>query len=189
MPSKAEEQKERRHLAGSTSTLTYHRLAQIDLGLENQGRFAAADRRSNAPPSVVGSTPVPVYPRAAGPWTGGDPAGLEEPLGYDINALEPCGTAQEIETSIANAELATPSALLEVPSSASNVETGVAIPQIRAEIAALPLDETTLSGAATGGEPETGLSESASRSSLPCDLRGSPPTTPSTPVIKRRHGL
>jgi hypothetical protein len=46
---------------------------------------------------VVGQTPTPNYPAAAA-WTQQD-QGVEPPLGYAIDALEPVGTAQEIQAS------------------------------------------------------------------------------------------
>lgn len=121
MTSNADEQKERRALAGSTNvTTTYHQRAQVELGLDDAaGRFGK-------PSVVTGSEPAVRYPRlpASSPWAS-DPVPNEEPLGVDVNALEPVGTAAEIEASLA----ASPEAPTEVPSSAVVEPDGAAIPQ------------------------------------------------------------
>jgi hypothetical protein len=58
---------------------------------EEGGRFAK-------PVNVIGETPVPQYP--AGPNWAHDPSGVEPVLDYSIDALEPVGTAQEIQKSL-----------------------------------------------------------------------------------------
>jgi hypothetical protein len=118
--SKADEQRERRALAGSTNTTTYHQRAQVELGLDDAaGRFGK-------PSVLTGSEPTVRYPRppASSPWAS-DPVPPEEPLGLDVNALEAVGTAAEIEASLA---------ALEAPMadhSAAVVKTSAAIPTRR----------------------------------------------------------
>jgi hypothetical protein len=73
-----------------------------DLGLENTGRFAK-------PFAVTGSTPAPQYP--SGPNWANDPTGVEPPLGFDVNAIEPVGEHHEIQSSLAEAVKSAPSAL------------------------------------------------------------------------------
>jgi hypothetical protein len=51
------------------------------------------------PSMVVGTTPTPQYPGAAPAWAH-DPSGVEPPLNYQIDALEPVGTFQEIQKSL-----------------------------------------------------------------------------------------
>jgi hypothetical protein len=134
-PSHHREQQERRALAGSTTTTTYnqsttcpepttlHALANLDTSLG--GRFAKADY-------VSGQEAAVHYPRAAGPWADPVQAPPEPPLNYEINALEPVGTAVEIERSLE--ELAAPLAPAEIiPGSEAVIypaaaETGAAIP-------------------------------------------------------------
>lgn len=83
MTSHQQEQKERRSLAGSTNeTTTYRDIAARDLSLEGGGRYSQ-------PTTIVGSTPTIRYPQASGPWTGGDPAGVEPPIGIDVSFVEP----------------------------------------------------------------------------------------------------
>jgi hypothetical protein len=74
---------------------TYFSHAHPDEG----GRFAVSDQ---APRHVVGSTPVPRYPALPGSLWGNQAAAVppEEPLGVDVNAVEPAGTHAEIEKSI-----------------------------------------------------------------------------------------
>jgi hypothetical protein len=76
---------------------TMHGLAIASADDEAGGRFARVN-----PTMVVGSTPGPAYPRLPGssPWHGPDPVGQEPLLGSDINFVEPCGTAAEIEASL-----------------------------------------------------------------------------------------
>jgi hypothetical protein len=80
-PSHQREQKERRALAGSNTTTTFHQQAMIDLQLESGGRFAKD--------TIVTGTEASVrYP--PGPaWTRNE-VGLEPPLGVAIDAMEPC---------------------------------------------------------------------------------------------------
>ena len=87
---------ERAALAGSTGTMTYHSRAAVEQTLETGGRFA--DKVS----LVVGETPAVQYPRlpAGSPWAG-DPVGLEPPLGFSVDAMEPTGEAHEIQASLA----------------------------------------------------------------------------------------
>jgi hypothetical protein len=109
MPSKSDEQKTRRALAGSTSTVTTSTLRD-HVDSESGGRFTELGRREGASkPTIVGADSAVVrYP--AGPnWSGAD-SGLEPPLGFSINDMEPVGLAHEVEASeIALAELATAS--------------------------------------------------------------------------------
>ncbi len=71
---------------------TLHNHQASDLALEQQGRFAKAS-------TVVGTTPTVQYP--AGPnWSAGPAPGVEPPLAFDVNELEPVGTAQEIAASL-----------------------------------------------------------------------------------------
>jgi hypothetical protein len=72
---------------------TFHSLAQADLALERVGRHAVPSA------VVVGSTSPSNYPK--GPdWTV-DPVGTEPNLGFDVNAMPPCGEPGEIAASIA----------------------------------------------------------------------------------------
>jgi hypothetical protein len=103
MKSAQEEQRERKALAGSTTTMTfhsYHSRALAELQLENQGRHTQGA-------SVTGSKPAVVYPRQPenSPWAG-DPVPNEEPYGVDISAQEPTGNYHEIEESLIAASLA-----------------------------------------------------------------------------------
>jgi hypothetical protein len=87
---------ERAALAGSTATTTYHQQAQVDQALEG-GRFAELARQERAAkPTVVGAEPTVSYPRqlAGSPWAG-DPVGLEPPLGFSVDAMEPVGEVHE----------------------------------------------------------------------------------------------
>jgi hypothetical protein len=102
------EQKERRRLAGSTtSATTYRELAEAGLNLEMQGRHAAI-----AKAQVVGAARVPLYPAQpeGSPWAG-DQVPPEGPLGYAIDAQEVTGEAFEVAASLsiplADAALAT----------------------------------------------------------------------------------
>lgn len=103
MSANQDEMKERRKLAGSTSGMTYHSVAMRDIALESGGRFSKADAISK--PTVTGQTPAVTYPRASGPWV--DPVQVpdEPPLGFSVeHDFEPCGTAVEIEASLAATE-------------------------------------------------------------------------------------
>jgi hypothetical protein len=75
---------------------TYHGRASHDLELG--GRFAAINK-----PSIIGAASAK-YPKlpSSSPWSA-DPVPPEEPLGFEINALEPVGTAAEIEASLGEA--------------------------------------------------------------------------------------
>jgi hypothetical protein len=92
------EQRERRELLGSNTTITYHSRAAAELQLEQgqSGRFV--DKAS-----VVGAEASVRYPRqpASSPWSGSIPEGVEPPLGYAINAQESVGEIFEIEASLA----------------------------------------------------------------------------------------
>jgi hypothetical protein len=74
------------------STMFEHARAAVDD--EAGGRFARVN-----PTTVIGATPVPRYPQAGTPFQS-DPCGVEPPLGSDINFVEACGTAVEIEASL-----------------------------------------------------------------------------------------
>jgi hypothetical protein len=56
---------------------------------EEGGRYAK-------PQTVIGATPTVQYPMAAPNWSV-DPTGVEPPLGFDVNTVEPCGEKFEIE--------------------------------------------------------------------------------------------
>lgn len=93
MTSKADEMKERRALAGSTTDVTtYHQLHNLDTSLG--GRFSVGGE-------VTGSSPITRYPAASAPWSGPQ-VGLEEPLGYSVEDQEPTGTFEEIQASRAS---------------------------------------------------------------------------------------
>jgi hypothetical protein len=79
--------------------LSYHRQAQIDQDLELGGRFAKEEINSGAEAAV----PYPRLP-AGSPWAGAG-VGVERPLGYSIQDLEPTGEAFEIERSLVLAAL------------------------------------------------------------------------------------
>jgi hypothetical protein len=202
MTAKADEQKTRRALSGSNSGMTYSRQAEIDQGLENQGRFGADA-------SVNGREAGVHYPRMpeGSPWAG-DPTGVEPSLGFSVEDQLPCGTPAEIAAS----ELASPLALVEVPlplplsetSDAIHHQVGISIEALKVEDLKTVLEkllvriatplashETKLAGVVSGGEPELGTSESAEGStSFP--WRGSPPTNPppsTSPGLNRRKGL
>jgi hypothetical protein len=92
-----EEQKLRKSLAGSNTTITYHSRAAAELQLEQgqSGRFV--DKAS-----VVGAEASVRYPRLPpdNPFSS-DISGLEPSLGYEINSQEPTGNYHEIEESLA----------------------------------------------------------------------------------------
>ena len=78
-------QAERRRILLDGTTMHQHAVSQADELA--QGRF-----RSQGVPTVTGATPAQQIPQlpSSSPWSGASPGpGLEEPLGYDINALEP----------------------------------------------------------------------------------------------------
>jgi hypothetical protein len=94
MKSSQSEQAERKRLAGSTSATTFHALANLDYSLG--GRFSAGG-------SVSGSEEGTDYPRlpADSPWSA-DPTGVEPPLNYRVDDLEPTGEPHEIEIAAAS---------------------------------------------------------------------------------------
>ena len=73
---------------------TYHSRAQADVESELGGRFAK--------PKPLMSGQVPMQPEGS-PWAQ-DPVGLEPPLGYSVEEMEPVGAPHEIERSIAALE-------------------------------------------------------------------------------------
>jgi hypothetical protein len=79
----------------AASPTTYSQLANVDQELG--GRFAKESRVSGAEPNVR-------YPRlpSSSPWAS-DPVPPEEPLGFEIDAMEPVGNPGEIEASLAEA--------------------------------------------------------------------------------------
>jgi hypothetical protein len=81
--------------------------------LDNDRRVAYADVVDlyNPQPGgrfAVSSKPVTEVPRqpAHSPWHH-DPVGLEPPLGYSVDEMEPVGTPAEVEASIRQLEAAT----------------------------------------------------------------------------------
>jgi hypothetical protein len=101
-PSAAKENRERAEIMKAEARMreqeptTMHGFAMAEMA-QSRGRFAEAEGKQH----VVGSTPGPAYPRLpSGPWSGRDPVPDEPPLGSDINFVEPCGTAAEIEASL-----------------------------------------------------------------------------------------
>lgn len=92
MTSKADEMKDKQDLAGSTSAMTFHRAAQIQLGLESAGgRFGATAQ-------VIGSVADAgsQYPRLpSNSPSASDPVPDEPPTGYEIDALEVTGNPGE----------------------------------------------------------------------------------------------
>jgi hypothetical protein len=133
MTAKADEQKTRKALTGSNSGMTYSRQAEIDQGLEQQGRFGASASVNGAEPAVH----VPWQP-ANSPWAG-DPVPPEEPLGFSVEDQLPTGTAAEIEAS----ELAAASRLQHSPQSPMPFETvdAAAILQSAVQIEAVKIEE------------------------------------------------
>jgi hypothetical protein len=79
-----------RGLSASKPAQTLHERAELEAGLE-MGRYR------NLTKYTVGL----YYPRmpSTSPWAG-DPVPKEEPFGVDISAVEPVGTAQEVQASI-----------------------------------------------------------------------------------------
>ncbi len=113
---------------GDRAPTTYHAQAQVDLKLDDEGRFANKDS------AVTGAGAVPQYPRAAGPCA--DPVRVpdEPPLGYAINDQEPTGTPVEVERSLAKLA-ASPVAPASVASSPPDaVEPGDAAKPIAAAV-------------------------------------------------------
>ncbi|MGA8698473.1 MAG: hypothetical protein WB689_32495 [Xanthobacteraceae bacterium] len=80
----------------SRNTGTYLSHTHSELG----GRFAVAEHQTIT--GVV--SPAPPSLPANSPWAGADPVPVEPSLGTDINFVEPCGTAAEIEASIRQVE-------------------------------------------------------------------------------------
>jgi hypothetical protein len=78
---------------GDREPTTFHQLASVDVELG--GRFARPDY-------ITGTEPASRYPHlpASSPWAS-DPVPPEEPLGFAIDAMDPVGTAAEIEASLA----------------------------------------------------------------------------------------
>jgi hypothetical protein len=80
------------------------------------GRFAQVNAAT-----VIGATPVPSYPQ--GPAWSVDPSGVEPPLNYSVNELQPTGEPHEIAASIAaqgSLEASTSFTQGPLPSSASD---------------------------------------------------------------------
>jgi hypothetical protein len=90
------EQAERRALAGSTATMSYHTRAAAELQLEqgNAGRWTDKAALSGREPFVK----YPAMPEGS-PWAG-DLSGVEPPLGYAIEAQEVTGEPHEVAASL-----------------------------------------------------------------------------------------
>jgi hypothetical protein len=96
MLSRQEEMEDRKEYLENEKRLraqgtTFARFAQSEAG-EARGRFAAHEQSQ-----VVGATPIPKYEGA--PNWAYDPVPQENPIGVDINALEPVGESFEIARS------------------------------------------------------------------------------------------
>jgi hypothetical protein len=89
--------KERKALAASTTTMSYHTRALAELQLEQgqSGRFTDKAVVNGSKPTVG----VPRQPEGS-PWAG-DLVPPEPPLGYEINSQEPCGEPFELAASFA----------------------------------------------------------------------------------------
>jgi hypothetical protein len=118
---------ERKLRPGDSAPSTFFQMANLDPSLE--GRFAPGGY-------VVGSELTPAYPAAAGPWAAGPQPPPEQPTGVAIDAMEPTGTAVEIERSLGG-----PSAPVGmVPGSETTVatpptvKTGPPIPSARRKV-------------------------------------------------------
>jgi hypothetical protein len=111
------EMKERKALAGSTTTMSYHTKAAAELALEagNAGRWT--DKAA-----LSGREPFVKYPRQGpeSPWSS-DLSGVEPPFGIDVGFVEPCGTPVEVEESLRLA------ASLPSPSKGDAVATAVVL--------------------------------------------------------------
>jgi hypothetical protein len=96
MKSSDAEMKERKALVGSTTTMTFFSQAIAHLGLDAQGRHAAA-----AKVSVSGVAPFVKYPKmpSGSPWAE-DLSGVEPPLGWSVEAQEAVGEPHELAASI-----------------------------------------------------------------------------------------
>jgi hypothetical protein len=69
------------------------------------GRFAATAKAD----FTVGRDPVVNYPTLpGGPWGGGPQVGVEPPLGYSVEDLEPTGELHELERAAATAAANSP---------------------------------------------------------------------------------
>src|SRR5262245_16943788 len=81
----------RRILAEDRLATTYHSASQAFVDEERGGRFAALEK-----PTVTGSSGAVRYPRQreGSPWRD-DPVGVEPPLGFDVNTIEPVGEVHE----------------------------------------------------------------------------------------------
>ena len=89
-----EEQADRREYLENEKRLrgtTLSQFAQSDAA-EDRGRFTAHEKST-----VIGADATPKYPAA---FQQRDPVPNEEPLGVDINAIEPTGTPAEVQASI-----------------------------------------------------------------------------------------
>lgn len=99
---------------------TYLGRAEAEIGEEMGGRF----KRLAAIP-VTGVPTIPTLP-ASSPWSVPDPTGIEPPLGVDIGAMEPTGTEQEIQRSLASLDHPAPTrAPTSAPDQPLSVEPGV----------------------------------------------------------------
>lgn len=106
---------------------TYHQQAMVGLALEGGGRFANEV-------IVTGSTPATQYPPQlpSSPWSNPAGVGLEPPLGVEIDAMEPTGTATEIARSLDQL------AALPAPAPIPGSQTSAAIPaEVQARLAEL----------------------------------------------------
>ncbi|MGA8698338.1 MAG: hypothetical protein WB689_31780 [Xanthobacteraceae bacterium] len=72
---------------------TYATFTEAFADEDRGGRF-----KTGQPTTVVGATSVPNYP--TGPAWRADPTGVEPPLNYSVDALEPCGEAHEVRQSL-----------------------------------------------------------------------------------------
>jgi hypothetical protein len=95
---------------------TMHGRTSAELDLENTGRHARAN-------TVIGVDGPVQYPMAAPNWSA-DPTGVEPPLGFDVNAVEPVGESHEIQTSLAAVDAPSDG----VPSPTADVERAAATP-------------------------------------------------------------
>lgn len=77
-------------------TSTFFREAQKGRRLDGSSNYEATRDLIQS-----GEAPYVQYPAASGPWADPVQPGLEPPFPGDISAVEPCGTAAEIERSIA----------------------------------------------------------------------------------------
>jgi len=81
-------------MSNKLNTETYHSRAQAEVEAELGGRWAR--------PTPMLSGSVPEQP-APSPWSH-EPVGLEPPLGYSVDAMEPVGEVHEIEASLRQQE-------------------------------------------------------------------------------------